>query len=58
MTAILAIKELLANKEIKILPASEWVYVIDGVFLNLPIVKKANYQYKKEHWLPVVFLLV
>lgn len=34
-------------------PCSELVYFIDGVSLNMPIVRNAR-TYKKPHWLPCV----
>ena len=35
-------------------PSSVLVYFVDGESLNLPLAKQAR-QYKKPHWLPVVF---
>jgi hypothetical protein len=35
-------------------PASVLVYFVDGESLNLPLARQAR-QYKKPHWLPVVF---
>jgi len=35
-------------------PCSVLVYFVDGQSLNLPLAKQAR-QYKKPHWLPVVF---
>jgi len=35
-------------------PSSVLVYFVDGESLNLPLAKEAR-QYKKLHWLPVVF---
>ncbi len=35
-------------------PSSVLVYFVDGGSLNLPLAKQAR-QYKKPHWLPVVF---
>lgn len=34
-------------------PCSEFVYLIDGCVLEMPLVKSVR-QYKKPHWLPVV----
>lgn len=35
-------------------PTPILTYILDGATLNLPLVKR-DMQYKKSHWLPVVF---
>lgn len=42
---------------IRKIPCMELIYVMDGGYLNLPIVK-TNRKYKKPHWLPVTYSLV
>jgi hypothetical protein len=54
-----AIQELLGKKLIKYQGAPEFIYLIDGKRLNLPIAKtKAAIKAKKPRWLPVVFNVV
>ena len=45
---------LIKEKKILMVPADILVYMADGSYLNLPIAKKIH-NYKKPHWLPVVF---
>jgi len=45
------------NDVIKKTPCTELIYVMDGGYLPLPLVK-SNRTYKKPHWLPVTWNLV
>ena len=45
--------EVKKEKNLQFEPAQQFIYLMDGKCLNLPIVKKL-YQYKTDHWLPVV----
>lgn len=45
------------NDIIKKVPCMELIYVMDGGYMTLPIVK-TNRTYKKPHWLPVTYSLV
>lgn len=51
-----AIRELLDEYEITLKPTSLLVYAVDGASMALPLVK-GNYNYKRDHWLPLVFNL-
>ncbi len=51
------INELLHDKLIFKEPAQPLIYLIDGKSLTLPLVKSII-QYKKPHWLPVVFTTI
>ena len=42
---------------IKKVPCAPMIYVMDGGWLELPIVKQDR-KYKKPHWLPVTYSLV
>lgn len=48
------INELQEEKKIHKEPAQFITYLIDGGGMNLPLVKTAR-EYKRDHWLPVVF---
>lgn len=53
--AVGAIRQLLAEKKIMMLPSDSFVYAFDGNILsNTPIAKRIGH-YKKPHWLPVIF---
>jgi hypothetical protein len=47
-----ALEQLIASETIHFRPAHILVYLVDGMALQLPLVK-GNHQYKKPHWLPV-----
>lgn len=49
-----ALVELLEEKSIEMRPSYIFIYLIDGICLDLPIPKRAT-NYKKPHWIPVVF---
>lgn len=49
-----AINELRAEGRIEMKPTQALTYLVDGEMLNLPQVTKV-YNYKKDHWLPVIF---
>ncbi|EZX20751.1 hypothetical protein V070_01815 [Staphylococcus aureus C0673] len=53
MTAIEIIQELMAEERIFMEACEPIIYVIDGVTIDLPIPKKANFT--KPHWIPVAF---
>lgn len=46
--------EVFKTKKVVPTPSNILVYAMDGKILKFPIAKRAM-QYKKEHWLPVVF---
>lgn len=52
--AIDAIHQIRQEGEYEMVPTSMMVYLIDGVALNMPLVKR-RVNYKKPHWLPVAF---
>lgn len=52
-----SLKELLDANLIVQKPCDKMIYVVDGGWLNLPIVK-TDRTYKKPHWLPVTYSLV
>jgi len=41
---------------LEMVPTQAITYLIDGITLNIPLVK-SNRNYKKPHWLPVTFSL-
>lgn len=49
-----AINSLLNEDKIHYRGASLLTYLADGQMLNLPMIKK-NREYKKPHWIPIVF---
>ena len=49
-----AITSLVKTGRLYVHPSSVLVYFVDRESLNLPLAKQAR-QYKKPHWLPVVF---
>jgi len=49
-----ALTSLVKTGRLHMHPSSVLVYFADGESLNLPLAKKDR-QYKKPHWLPVVF---
>jgi hypothetical protein len=48
-----AFASLVETGQVRLVPTSPLVYLIDGKALRLPLVK-GRYRYKKPHWLPVV----
>ena len=52
-----AVQALLEEGEIVWKSTSSLTYIIDGGYSPLPLVK-GNYNYKRDHWLPIVFNLV
>lgn len=52
-SAIEVIQELLAEEKIYMEACEPIIYAIDGVTIDLPIPKKANFT--KPHWIPVAF---
>ena len=52
-----ALKELLDDNLIEQRPCQPITYIVDGGWLDLPIVK-SNRSYKHPHWLPVTYSLV
>lgn len=55
--AVNALALLFKAKKLKLKPTELLVYMVDGNILNLPIAKRPDHTYKKEHWLPVVLNL-
>jgi hypothetical protein len=52
--AYLAIEQIRKEGEYEMVPTSVMVYMVDGMMLNMPLVKRKT-RYKKPHWLPVAF---
>lgn len=53
---IKTLTSLINDKMIQMDPASILIYVVDGIALNYPLVKRPPKNgYKEIHWLPVVF---
>jgi len=49
-----AVVELVRDKKIKMTSCGYMIYLIDGMMLNYPLVKRLQKtDYKKPHWLPV-----
>lgn len=55
-SCIEALQKLIEEEQIELAPTSVLVYGVDGVGLDLPVVKR-QYRYKTPHWLPVVLNL-
>ena len=51
---ITALNNLIADGLIKMTSTSHMVYLMDGSYLSFPIATR-EYDYKREHWMPVVF---
>ena len=49
-----AVGELLDTGQLVMKPASFLVYLVDSSIVSLPVAK-SNRQYKKPHWMPIVF---
>ena len=49
-----AFKEIWSEKILKPNPTEDLVYLMDGAYPTLPVVK-SNRKYKKPHWLPLSF---
>lgn len=49
------ISKMCSEKLIEMEPCSPLVYMVDGRVLNMPLVKEV-YQYKTDHWQPIVFI--
>lgn len=52
--AIDALTELEREGRVRLKPCAQFVYTVDGAVLSLPLAKKANHNYKRPHWLPVI----
>lgn len=52
--AVDAINQIRKEGEYEMVPTPVMVYMIDGMMLDMPLVKR-NVKYKKPHWLPVAF---
>lgn len=55
--AIIAMKELQEDKIIDGSPCQQLLYICDGGWLDLPLVK-SNRTYKHRHWIPLTWNLV
>lgn len=51
------LKQLKDENIIDATPCDIMIYIIDGGYMNLPLVK-ANRTYKKPHWIPMTWSLV
>lgn len=49
-----ALEQLINSYKITMKPTMLLVYLIDGMFLGYPIARRVR-DYKKPHWLPIVF---
>lgn len=54
--AINSITQLVNANEIYFIPCKPFTYLLDGICLNMPVVKQAGRKYKKIHWLPVLMV--
>jgi hypothetical protein len=54
--AVDALKELMDDNLITQTPCQPITYMVDGGWLDLPLVKTAR-SYKKPHWIPVTYSL-
>jgi len=53
--AINVIAAMFGSKEVAIRMTNVLPYAMDGCVLQMPIAKKLDYDYKKPHWLPILF---